>query len=237
MPARGGSVSGGKTIVMSVGGSLIAPEGIDIIFLKRFKKVIIDYTKKGNRVVIICGGGNTSRFYQTAAKKVTAAVSSTDLDLVGIAATRLNAELVSAIFGSLAHDYVLHNPGLYVVTNKKIIIGAGYLPGSSSDKDAVLAAKAFKAKTVINLSNITYVYDKDPKKYQDAKPQKKMKWNAFQKIVGTKWVPGAHVPFDPIASGLAKKWGMELVVMNGAKLDNLNNYLAGKSFIGTVVHV
>ncbi len=220
---------------MSLGGSLIAPQDIDINFLKKFRKVILDYTKKGNRVVIICGGGDTSRHYQRAAKKINPRVTATDLDWVGIGATKINAELVSAIFGHKAYESILTDPSKTVKTVRRIIVGAGFKPGSSSDKDAVLAAKAFGAKTVINLSNITYVYNKDPKKYKDAKPQKAMSWKNFRKIVGNKWVPGAHVPFDPVASRLAQKWKMNLVVMKGSDLNNLKKYLAGQKFKGTMV--
>jgi uridylate kinase len=224
-----------QTIVMSLGGSLIAPDDIDVNFLKKFRSLVLHYTKYGNRVILICGGGNTSRHYQQMAKKVDAKVSGPDLDWIGIAATRLNAELVSAIFGQSAKESILGDPTKKVTTNKKIIVGAGWLPGHSSDKDAVQAAKAFGAKTVINLSNITYVYDKDPKKYKNAKPQKSMTWPAFRKIVGNKWVPGAHVPFDPVASRLAQRYKMKLVIMKGNNLLNLEKFLAGKKFIGTVI--
>lgn len=224
-----------KTLVMSLGGSLIAPDGLDVNFLKKFRQLILSFTRKGFRFILICGGGNTSRFYQKAAKIVNPKVKSKDLDWVGIAATKINAELVSAVFGQAAHESILGNPAKPVKTSHKIIVGAGYLPGSSSDKDAVLAAKAFGAKTVINLSNIIYVYDKDPKKFKDARPQKKMSWKDFLKLVGNKWVPGAHVPFDPIASRLAAQNKMKLVVMKGSDLDNLKRFLEGKDFLGTVV--
>lgn len=224
-----------KTIVMSLGGSLIAPEKIDLSFLKKFKAVILKFVKKGNRVVIICGGGNTARQYQGAAKKLNSKVSDRDLDWVGIAATRLNGELVSSIFGDLAYESILNDPTKKVTTKKNIIVGAGWLPGHSSDIDAVQAAKAFGAKTVMNLSNITYVCDKDPNKFKDAKPKKEMTWPEFRKIVGNKWIPGAHVPFDPVASKLAQKYRMELVVMKGSNLVNLEKFLSDKKFIGTVI--
>jgi len=224
-----------KTLVMSLGGSLIAPDGIDINFLKKFKSLILNYTKKGNRIVLICGGGNTCRNYQKAARVVNPKVKARDLDWIGIATTKLNAELVSAIFGDAAYESILVVPNKKVATNRKITVGAGYKPGSSSDKDAVLAAQAFGAKTVINLSNITYVYDKDPSKFKNAKPQHKMNWPDFLKLVGTKWVPGAHVPFDPVASRLAARWKMKLVVMKGSDLANLNRFLRGKEFKGTIV--
>lgn len=224
-----------NTIVMSLGGSLIAPTDVDISFLKKFKPLIQHYVKRGNRVVIICGGGNTSRRYQRAAKQVNPRISSRDLDWIGIAATKINGELVSAMFGDLAYESIVFDPGKRVTTNAPIIVGAGLKPGSSSDFDAVLAAKAYGAKTVINLSNITYVYDKDPSKFKDAKPQHKMNWAAFRKLVGNKWIPGAHVPFDPVASRLAQQWKLSLVVMKGSDLPNLKKFFSGKLFKGTTI--
>lgn len=224
-----------QTIVMSLGGSLIAPDGLDVNFLKKFRRLILNYIKKGNRVILICGGGNTCRHYDKAALAVNPKVKNRDLDWIGIATTKLNAELVSAIFGDYAMEGILANPSKIVKTNKRILVGAGYLPGSSSDKDAVLAAKAFGAATVINLSNITYVYNKDPRKFKDAKPQPKLVWKEFLKIVGNKYIPGAHWPFDPVASRLAAKSGMKLVIMKGSDLANLNNYLIGRNFQGTVI--
>ena len=220
---------------MSLGGSLIAPDQLDIVFLKKFRKLILDFTQRGNNAIIICGGGDTARFYQKDARTVNAAATSRDLDWVGIGATRLNAELVSSIFGEKAYESILGDPSKRVKTSRRIIVGAGWRPGASSDKDAVLAAKAFGATTVINLSNITYVYDKDPRKFKDAKPQKRMDWKAFRALVGNTWTPGAHVPFDPSASRLAQQWQMRLIVVNGSKLENLKKVLAGKKFVGTVV--
>ncbi|MFA6215922.1 MAG: UMP kinase, partial [Patescibacteria group bacterium] len=80
-----------------------------------------------------------------------------------------------------------------------------------------------------------YVYDKDPKKFKDAKPLKEMVWPDFLKLVGTKWVPGAHVPFDPVASKLAYQWRLKLVVMKGDNLNNLSNFLAERKFVGTII--
>ena len=224
-----------KTLVMSLGGSLIAPDKIDTTFLKKFRQVILNYVKRGNRVILITGGGNTCRNYQKAATQVYLKATNEDLDWIGISSTKLNAELVRSIFGDLAYEKVLGNPARKVKTSKKVVIGAGYAPGSSSDKDAVILAKTYGAKTVINLSNITYVYDKDPSKFSDAKPQKEMRWKEFLKLVGNKWVPGAHVPFDPVASRLAAERKMKLVVMKGSDLTNLSNFLSEKGFKGTVV--
>ena len=59
-----------KTIIMSLGGSVIVPNRIDVNFLINFKKIIYRYIKKNYRFVIYCGGGRTARNYQKAASKV-----------------------------------------------------------------------------------------------------------------------------------------------------------------------
>ncbi|MCH7623547.1 MAG: UMP kinase, partial [Nitrospinae bacterium] len=123
---------------MSLGGSLIAPDKIDVNFLKKFRKLILGYIKKGNQAIIITGGGDTCRNYQKASSRVNVKSTDLDLDWVGIAATKLNAELVRSIFGSLAYDKVIGDPRIKVKTNKRIVVGAGYEPGASSDMDAVL---------------------------------------------------------------------------------------------------
>lgn len=222
-----------KTVIISLGGSLIVPDAIDTKFIKEFKALILDFTKKGNRVAIICGGGKTCREYYAAAASI-ARIKEIDFDWIGIASSKLNAELVRSVFGPLAHDRVIDNYDKPLKTNKKIIIGAGYLPGHSTDYDSVLMANKLKSKEIINLSNIDYVYDKDPRKDSDAKPIKEIKWQELLKIAG-KWKTGMHTPFDPEASKLAKKQKVRVIISNGKNLENLKKILHGKEFIGTII--
>ena len=93
----------------------------------------------------------------------------------------------------------------------------------------------FKAKTVINLTNIDYVCDKDPNKCKDAKPLENINWKEFRKLVGNNWDPGANWPFDPIASKMAQKNKLAVVIINGKQIWNMTSYLKGGSFIGTVI--
>ena len=224
-----------KTIVLSLGGSLIVPGKVDVKFLKKFRQAILAFVKKGNRVIIVCGGGNICRQYNQAATEINPAVTPVDLDWLGIAATKFNAELVRSVFGNYAYEKVIVNPTLRVKTNKNILIGSGWKPGCSSDKDAVLMAKSYGAKLVINLSNIKYVYTADPRKVKAAKPIKHMSWDDLLHLTGRKWRPGAHVPFDPEASKLAKKLSLQVVVCLGTDLKNLQAIMAGKPITGTVI--
>jgi uridylate kinase len=221
-------------VVISLGGSIIVPEDINTDFLKKFRKLILDFIRKGNRAVIVCGGGRLARKYSEAAQKINN-VSDDELDWIGIKATVLNAELVKSMFGRLAYEKVVNEPNKHISTDKKIIIGSGWKPGWSTDYDAVLLAKQLRAKRIINLSNIEYVYDKDPKKYSSAKKIESLSWADFQKIVGTKWKPSANLPFDPVATKLAKEWNMEVIIAKGTDIENLKNILLQKEYKGTTI--
>ncbi|MBI5393113.1 UMP kinase [Candidatus Woesearchaeota archaeon] len=221
-----------ETVILSLGGSLICPENIDVTFLQQFKQLLSSFPKK--RFALICGGGHICRVYQKAAKELGVA-SSEELDWIGIKATKLNAELVRTLFGKEAYETVIDNPEQKIKTNKQIVIGSGYIPGSSSDLDAVHLAKNLGAKTVINLSNIDYLYDKDPKQFSDAQKIVKATFKQLLEITGKEWVPGKNVPFDPAASKQAMIAGITVVLMNGKNLDNLKNYLDGKKFVGSVI--
>ncbi len=219
--------------IISLGGSLVVPDEIDVNYLRQFKNLVEQEIKKGNKFVLIVGGGKTSRRYSESAKKL-GNLNPDDLDWLGIHATRLNAHLLRTIFRKFANLEIITNPHQPISSTKPIIIAAGYRPGWSTDYDAVLLAQKYKSNTVLNLSNIDFVYDKNPK-YKDAKPLKNISWKAFRKIVGNKWDPGLSLPFDPVASKLAEKLKLRVIVMNGKPLLNLKNFLAGKIFKGTII--
>lgn len=221
-------------LVISLGGSLIVPNKIDTRFLSDFRSLILFHVKKGKKFFIIAGGGRTARTYQSAAASL-GITAQTDLDWIGIHATRLNAVLLSFIFKDHVHPKILTNPTKKPKISQPIAIGCGWRPGCSTDKDAVLLAKTQGIKTILNLTNIDYVYTKDPKKHPDAKPIKEIQWKDYLSLTGEKWNPGANYPFDPIASKLAWKHKLKVIIMNGKDLKNLHNFLLNKPFKGTVI--
>ncbi|MFA6098641.1 MAG: UMP kinase [Patescibacteria group bacterium] len=224
-----------KTVVLSLGGSIIIPGNINTAYLKKFKLLILGLVKNGYRFIIVTGGGEICRHYQKGAQEVNPKISSNDLDWIGISATKYNAELVRAIFSSYAYPKILDNPNKKASTPRKILIGSGWKPGCSSDKDAVMLARTYGAMTLINLSNIKYVYTADPHKDRTAKKIEKMSWDNLLKLTGKKWKPGAHVPFDPEASKLAQKIGLSVVICLGNDLPNLRSIIAGKRYQGTTI--
>lgn len=223
-----------KKIIISLGGSLVIPkiDFLDTRFILRFKNLILKFYKK-YKFFIVVGGGKLCRFYQAEAKKIKA--SNKDLDWLGVFSTRLNAQLVKSFFGKKAYPEIIINPKEKKKNKEKIIFGAGWKPGWSTDFVSVSLAQTYKIKEILNLTNVDYIYDKDPRKFKDAKPFKKLSWNEYLKIIGKKWIPGANYPFDPVGSLLAKKLKIRLISINGKNLRAVENYLTEKKFQGTII--
>ena len=223
-----------EIIIISLGGSLIVPEELDTDFLKSFKELILEQVKLGKKFVIITGGGKINKKYNEAAKKL-ASPSGEDLDWIAIAALKLNAELLRVIFAEHANQKVVNNLSEKFSFEKDIVVGAAYEPGKSSDWDAVNVPKTVGTKRMINLSNTDYVYDSDPKVNPDARKIEKISWSEYRKIIPSEWTARLNTPFDPVASELAEKEGIEVVITNGKPIDNLAKCLNGEKFSGTVI--
>lgn len=227
-----------ETIVMSVGGSLIVPDAIDTKFLSNLKAFITEETvKHDRRFIIIAGGGKTSRRYVDAAKTVTE-LNNEDLDWIGVHATRLNGHLLRTIFRETAYRIMITNPDevLDIPKSEKLIIAAGYRPGSSTDLRAVQIAERVGAKKVINLSNTDYVFTDDPNKNPEARKIEDISWPDFRKLIPEEWSANLSSPFDPVAAKEAEAKGIEVANINGQRIEELAKYVSGEPFVGTFIH-
>lgn len=235
-----------KIIVLGLGGSIICPDEINVKFLKGFKQIIERWLKKGRKFIIVVGGGKLSRKYQEATEKIYT-TSDIDKDRIGIQATRLNAQLIRSIFGKNAdltvvsgRDFIgkkLHYP---------ITVACGWIPGRSTDFVAVQIAADFKISEVVTMGKPDYVYPVKNNlhtlhskithdEYLDKiHPFTEIKWREYRKLVPKNWSPGAHAPVDTVASELAEKTKINVLVI-GKSLSNLNNLLKGSNFRGTVI--
>jgi uridylate kinase len=222
-----------ENIIISLGGSLVAPQEIDTAFLKVFKKAVVKNLAT-HRFFIFVGGGKIARNYQKALLEFGA--DNNERDLVGIDISRLNASVVKQVFNEVAFSEIVTNPTKKISTKKDVVVAAGWKPGWSTDYCSVILAKNMGIKTIINLTNIDYVYEKDPNKFKNAKAFKEMSWKDFRKIVGNKWSPGLSMPFDPRASKMAEILKIKVAIMNGKKVERLDQFLSGKPCIGTVIH-
>lgn len=225
-------------IVMSIGGSLIVPNGgIDIQFLKKLneflRKQLADHPDR--QFFLVIGGGGTARDYRDAGKEVIGRLTDEDLDWLGIHATRLNAHLIRTIFRDVAHPNIIEHYEIIRKATEPIVIAAGWKPGWSTDYDAIMLCEDYDVRTVLNLSNIAKVYTDDPRTNPQAQPIDTISWSDFRQLVGDEWKPGMNAPFDPIAAQKAQELDVTVIVMDGKNFDNLQDYFDGKSFIGTTI--
>lgn len=225
------------TTVISLGGSIVAPDEIDTGFLSRFRELLRErISHNGDRFVLVVGGGGPARRYQTAYRELSTAPLADVADWIGIRATWLNAELVRAVFLPDCLQPVVTDPyQADTATTDSVVVAAGWKPGFSTDFDAVVLAERFGASAVLNLSNIAQVYSADPKLVPDATPLERMSWSEFQALVGDEWNPGANAPFDPVASRRAAELGLTVVVAAGRDLPNLELILSGATYHGTTI--
>lgn len=221
--------------VIALGGSAIYPEGIDVEFLKEFRKFIFKKVKQGYKFVIIIGGGKLCRQFQSVAEEV-AKVADEDKDWLGIHSTRLNGHLLRTIFREIAHP-VLFKERFKIMNFSEypVIIGAGWVPGWSTDFVATQIAADMNIENILILGKPDYVYTADFTKDKNAKPLASISWADYMKLVPDKWAPGMNVPVDPVAARLAKKEKLKIIVANAKNLENIDNILSKKDFKGTIL--
>jgi uridylate kinase len=223
--------------VLSVGGSIVAPDAVDINFIKKFKHAVLEYLNQdlNRKLVFVVGGGGPARSYQKAYREIVEQADTDSQDWIGIMATRLNGELLRGVFAEECPDPVVTNPTTVKNFKGRILVAAGWKPGFSTDNDSVVLAENIGADTVINLSNIQKVYSADPKLDPDAVPLDSISWSDMIKLVGDKWVPGVNVPFDPIATKRASELKLKVITASGNDIENMKKILTGLDFKGTTI--
>ena len=192
-----------KVVVLSLGGSLIIPNNIDVNFLRKFKAVLAKNSRK-YKFVVVCGGGSTAREYIHGLEKEKLKRKEFHQGLLGIASTRLNARFMTYFFGNDANKGIPHD--MKEVKNMLriydiVFCGAlRYAENETSDGTSAKLAKYFKT-TFINLTNVSGLHDKNPKKFKNAKFISKITWKDFHKIATKQsFKPGQHFVLDQSAS-------------------------------------
>ncbi|MBU4069393.1 MAG: UMP kinase [Nanoarchaeota archaeon] len=224
-----------KVIVISLGGSLIVPDKIDIKFLKEFKKIIQKNTKK-YKFIIICGGGSVARKYIYGLRNLN--INEKLQSFAGISATRMNARFMNYIFDINPEKGIPHKlKTLKKYIRKQDIVFCGaleYKPHQTSDSTAADIAQKFKSD-FINLTNIAGLYDKNPLKHKNAKFIQEISWKEFDKMANkTKFKPGQHFVLDQTASKIILQNKIKTYIL-GKNLKNLDNLLNNKKFKGTSI--
>jgi uridylate kinase len=220
-------------IVISLGGSVIIPDKVDLEYLNKFKKTILKLKKK-HQIVIVTGGGSIARTYIDALKKDN--LDNKTLSHIGIFTTRLNARLVAAIL-NIKHVPSTEKELKKIAKRERLIVtGAlGFHPNMTSDGTAAEAALHLKADLLINITNVPGLFTKDPRKFKDAKQIPRISFKDFDRITKKiKFKAGQHFVLDQSAADIIYKSKIPTAIVT-KDIKNLERLIQGKNFKGTLI--
>jgi uridylate kinase len=223
-----------KIVVIALGGSIVHPDEIDTEFLKKFKKSLAPFLKRGTRFVLVVGGGKLARRFQDAAHRVSK-LADDDKDWIGIHATRLNGHLLRTIFRDVADPVMIDARGRLKKLTRPITIAAGWRPGWSTDYVAMQIASDIGAGEAIIAGKPSHVHDKDPSKFAKTARFDTLTWPEYRKLIPKKWSPGLNAPVDPVAAVLGQGENIKAIIVDGRNLKNFGALLNGREFQGTIV--
>jgi uridylate kinase len=224
-----------KTVVISLGGSIIIPDKVNISYLETFKKKLRKMYRT-HKFVIVCGGGSIARKYIEALRRD--GKSEYEQSQAGCRATRMNALLLMQIFGKEANDVLPMNIQEIENDLKKnniVICGAlRYATHSTSDGTAAKVAHHLKTD-FINMTNIKGLYTANPKTNKNAKYIPNISWKDFESMaLKIKYKSGQHFVLDQEAAVIIRKYRIPTYIIS-EDLNNLSKLLSSKKFIGTTI--
>lgn len=223
-----------QVMVISLGGSQIIPDDVNLHYLKQFKKILLNHTKKYN-FVVVCGGGSIARKYISALRK--SGINEKLQSFAGISATRMNARFMNYLFNinpMLGIPHTTSTLQRYVKTQPVTFCGAlEYKPNQTSDSTAAEIARHFSSE-FINITNIKGLYTANPKEVKTARFIPRITWKDFDKMANAKgFKPGQHFVLDQTASKTIMKNKITTYILGDLK--ELNNLLSNKTFNGTII--
>ena len=131
--------------------------------------------------------------------------------------------------------HTTESAGQYFLDYNIVVMG-GTTPGHTTDAVAVSLARDCNASDCIIATNVSHIYDKDPRNFTDAKPYFEMTVDDLIKLCGTdRLAPGQSAVVDPIAVSIAAKNQINIAVLDGRDVDLIEHALDGKEFEGTLV--
>jgi uridylate kinase len=227
-----------KRVLLKLSGEALAgPQGYGISpeVLDGLATEIAE-TAKLVQLAIVIGGGNIFRGVSESAKGMDRATG----DYVGMLATVMNAVSLQAAIerkgpvtrvqsaiamSQLAEPYIRRRAIRHLEKNRVVIFAAGTgNPYFTTDTAAALRAKEIEAEVVLKATKVDGVYDKDPKKFPDAKRYAQVSYLDALK-------DGLNV-MDSTAFALCRDNQLPIIVFDMTRRGNIQRVITGEQ-VGT----
>lgn len=228
-----------RRVLLKFSGEALAGDkknGISFDEVLSFAKEIKECVELGVEIAIVVGGGN---FWRGVANPYMDRATS---DYIGMLATTMNALALGDAFKQIGQEvrvqtgiemrqvaefYIKDRAIRHLEKGRITIFGCGTgSPFFSTDTAAALRAAEIKAEALIKATNVDGLYDKDPKKFEDAKfiPQ-----TTYLSVLNSKLKV-----MDSTAISLCMEEEIPILVFNIHQPGNLKKLLLGED-IGSIV--
>jgi len=212
-------------LVIKIGGSLaIGENGPNPEYFKKLIPVLKEAGKK-HQLIVSIGGGKFVRKYYSQVKGM--GFTNDESEWMGIDLLRANVHFLA---------FLLKTTPIFAIeeiNGKTSGVIGGIKPGRSTDANAAIAAQKIKADLIIKLTDVDGVYEKDPKKFPDARKLDKIPLKDIVKYA-TDGKPGDYGVFDKLALKTIKQHKIKTVIISGNDPKNILKVLVGEK-IGTVI--
>jgi len=232
-----------KRVLVKFSGEALAGDagyGIDTKILKFIANEIKELVDNGTEVAIVVGGGNIIRGVSAAQDGI---IKRTSGDYMGMLATVINgvaiqealesigleARLQSAIdMHEIGESFIVRRARRHLEKGRVVVFAGGTgNPYFTTDTAATLRANEVEADILIKATKVDGIYDKDPKKFDDAIKLDEISYdNAL----------GEHIKvMDDTAIALAKENKLPIAVCNMFNAGSLKKIVNGDNTSCSIV--
>ncbi len=230
-----------RRILLKLSGEALMGDlgfGIDPAVLAQIADEIIDVQSLGVEIALVIGGGNIFRGVAGS----TAGMDRAGADYMGMLATVINSlalqdalesrgaktRVMTAIeIARLAEPYIRRRAIRHLEKGRLVIFGAGTgNPFFTTDTAASLRAMEIGAEIVMKATRVDGVYDKDPKKFKDARMYRRLSYlDVLNRNLAV---------MDSTAISLCHDNKLPILVFNMTKPGNIRRVVLGEP-LGTLV--
>lgn len=221
-------------VVLSLGGSILLPDGDASEQISAYASVIRDLSEHGHTISVVTGGGVIAREYIESARELGA--NEIELDSLGISVTRLNAQLLCFALGELA---VLSPPETYEAARASLETGripvmGGVAPAQTTDAVSAALAEYVNADLVVYATSVSGVFTSDPSIDESATRFDTLSANELvATIAELEMNAGSNAPVDLLAAKIIQRAGIEAIVLDGADPARVGSAIRTGEFDGT----
>ncbi len=222
-------------VVISVGGSVLAPE-LEPARVEAYAAAVSELVAAGCEVGTVVGGGTAARDYIGAARELGA--NEIELDELGIGVTRLNARLLIAALDEAAPSPAeSYEAAGEAMRRGDVAVMGGVVAGQTTDAVSAALAEYVDADLLVYATSVPGVYDADPNEDGDATRYDELSADELVDVISDiEMRAGSSAPVDLLAAKLMQRAGMEALVIDGTNPEDVVAAVLEGEYDGTKIN-